>query len=228
MIGELKSILAKFDFVKAFSFNDDTFTMDQEYMKKFLVRYKQEIGIPWVCNTTVLDVDREMLEVMKDANCDLVRFGVENATSRIKREVLKRDFSMRKTEEVFKICRQIGLRSFAFNILANPTETREEMKETLRLNSRLLPDGLKVSLGYPYPGTEYHAIAKGMDLIDETRHYHNFIHDTKLKWSDEDRLWIDKVRVVFWWWMNIYLENEAAPLYEQMVNMVESMSAEEW
>ncbi|PYV10321.1 MAG: hypothetical protein DMG07_21295, partial [Acidobacteria bacterium] len=67
-----------------------------------------------------------------------------------------------------------------------------------------------------------------MDLIDETRHYHNFIHDTKLKWSDEDRLWIDKVRVVFWWWMNIYLENEAAPLYEQLANMVESMSAEEW
>src|SRR5207249_6461028 len=44
MIGELKSILAKFDFVKAFSFNDDTFTMDQAYMKKFLGRYKEEIG----------------------------------------------------------------------------------------------------------------------------------------------------------------------------------------
>ena len=140
---------------------------------------------------------------MKDANCDLVRFGVETATDRIKKKVLKRDFSEKKTEEVFKYCRKIGLRTFAFNILANPTETREEMKATLALNTRLMPDGLKVSLGYPYPGTEYHKIAKDMDLIDETRHYHNFIHDTKLKWSDEDRLWIDKVRAVFWWWMNI-------------------------
>ena len=87
---ELKSILNKYDFVTAFSFNDDTFTMDQEYMKEFLVRYKKEIGIPYVCNTTVLDVDREMLEVMKDSNCELVRFGVETATTRIKREILKR------------------------------------------------------------------------------------------------------------------------------------------
>lgn len=228
MIGELKSILNKYDFVTAFSFNDDTFTMDQEYMKEFLVRYKKEIGIPYVCNTTVLDVDREMLEVMKDSNCELVRFGVETATTRIKREVLKRDFSETKTAEVFKICREIGQRTFAFNILANPGESRDEMKKTLELNAKLMPDGLKVSLGYPYPGTEYHEIAQKMGLIDEKRHYHNFIHDTKLKWSDEDRLWIDKVRLVFWWWMNIYLENDASPLYAELVKMVEGMSEDQW
>jgi radical SAM superfamily enzyme YgiQ (UPF0313 family) len=228
MIDELKDIMNHWDGVTAFSFNDDTFTMDQEHMKAFLARYKADVGLPFVCNTTVLDVDREMLEIMKDANCDLVRFGVETATPRIKREVLKRDFSMRKTEEVFKICRQIGLRSFAFNILANPTETCEEMKDTLRLNSQLLPNGLKISLGYPFPGTEYHDIAKSLDLIDEKKHLHNFISETKLKYSDEDRLWIDKVRCVYWWWMNVYLENEASPLYAELVKLVEAMSSEEW
>ncbi|PYR70441.1 MAG: hypothetical protein DMF88_02815 [Acidobacteria bacterium] len=156
MLAELKAIVNKYDCVTAFSFNDDTFTMNQEYMKEFLPRYKREIGIPYVCNTTVLDVDREMLEVMKESNCELVRFGVETATTRIKREVLKRDFSETKTAEVFRTCREIGLRTFAFNILANPGETRDEMKKTLELNAKLLPDGLKVSLGYPYPGTEYH------------------------------------------------------------------------
>lgn len=197
-------------------------------MKEFLVRYKKEIGLPFVCNTTVLDVDREMLQIMKDANCDLVRFGVETATPRIKRQILKRDFSTAKTVEVFRICREIGLRSFAFNLLANPTETREEMCETLRLNSRLLPDGLKISLGYPFPGTEYHDIAKTLDLIDEDKHLHNFIRETKFKWTDEDRLWIDKVRVVYWWWMNVYLHNEASPLYSELVKLVEAITPEQW
>jgi radical SAM superfamily enzyme YgiQ (UPF0313 family) len=153
---------------------------------------------------------------------------VETATPRLKKTVLKRDFSLKKTYEAFKICREIGLRSFAFNILANPTETREEMIDTLRLNSKLLPDGLKVSLGYPFPGTEYHDIAKRLDLIDESKHLHNFIHDTKLKWSEDDRLWIDKVRCVFWWWMNIYLENEASPLYAELVKFIEGLTADEW
>jgi radical SAM superfamily enzyme YgiQ (UPF0313 family) len=214
--------------VKAFSFNDDTFTMNQPYMKEFLVRYKKEIGTPFVCNTTVLDVDREMLEVMKDSGCDLVRFGVETATTRIKRRVLKRDFSNKKTEQVFKWCHEIGLRSFAFNILANPGESLEEMRDTLKLNSKLMPNGLKMSLGYPFPGTEYHDIAKELDLIDETKHFHNFLHDTKLKWAPDERLWIDKARCVYWWWMNVYLENESSGLYKELVDLVESFNEDEW
>jgi radical SAM superfamily enzyme YgiQ (UPF0313 family) len=228
MIGELKGILNKHDYVQAFSFNDDTFTMNQPHMKEFLQRYKKEIGIPFVCNTTVLDVDREMLEIMKDSGCDLVRFGVETATDRIKRKILKRNFSLKKTQEVFKTCREIDLRTFAFNILANPGETQEEMEDTMRLNARLLPNGTKISLGYPYPGTEYHDIAKKMDLIDETKHFHNFLHDTKLKWTVEERLWIDKVRLVYWWWTNIYLENEASPLYQALVDLIEKFDEDEW
>jgi radical SAM superfamily enzyme YgiQ (UPF0313 family) len=189
-------------------------------MKAFLPRYKKEIGLPFVCNATVLDIDREMLEVMKESGCDLVRFGVETATDRIKTSILKRNFSEKKTIEVFDICREIGLRTFAYNIIANPSETREEMRDTLRLTSRLQPNA--------YPGTEYHDIAKGMDLIDERKHFHNFIHDTKLKWSDEDRLWIDKVRCVYWWWVNIYLDNEASPVYRELINMVESFDEDDW
>jgi radical SAM superfamily enzyme YgiQ (UPF0313 family) len=215
----------KFDNISAFSFNDDTFTMHQPQMKEFLPRYKEEIGLPYVCNTTVLDVDREMLEVLKDTGCDLVRFGVETATTRIKKKILKRDFSTKKTDEVFKMTRELKLRTFAFNILANPSETREEMLNTLELNAKLLPSGNKVSLGYPYPGTEYHDIAKEMDLVDEDIHIHNFLHDTKLKWSDEDRLWIDKVRLCFWWWINIYLDNEGSPLYRELVKIIEAIDA---
>jgi radical SAM superfamily enzyme YgiQ (UPF0313 family) len=228
MLGELKWIVDRFDGVKAFSFNDDTFTMDQPHMKEFLLRYKDEIGIPFVCNTTVLDVDREMLEIMKEAQCNLVRFGVETATTRIKRRVLRRDFSNQKTEEVFRICHEIGLRSSSFNMIGNPTETLDEMVDTLKLNAKLSPNAVRLSLGYPYPGTAYHDIAAQLDLIDETKHFHNYLHDTKLKWSDEERLWIDKARTCFWWWMNAHSSSAAAPVYAELVKMVEAIGGEEW
>jgi radical SAM superfamily enzyme YgiQ (UPF0313 family) len=228
MIGELKSIVETYDNVRAFSFNDDTFTMNQPHQKEFLLRYKDEIGLPYVCNTTVLDVDREMLEVMKESGCDLVRFGVETATDRIKRTILKRNFSEKKTQAVFDLCSEIGLRSFSFNILGNPGESREEMESTLALNARLKPNGVRISLGYPYPGTEYHEIAEQMDMIDETKHFHNYLADTKLKWSDEDRLWIDKVRVAFWWWINKDMSNEAAPLYRELIELVQDFDEDEW
>jgi radical SAM superfamily enzyme YgiQ (UPF0313 family) len=228
MLAELKAIRSRYDFITAFSFNDDTFTMDQEHAKRFLVRYKREIGLPFICNTTVLDVDREMLEVMKDSGCDLVRFGVETASSRIKQQILKRDFSNRKTEEAFDVCREIGLRCLAFNILGNPTETREEMLDTLRLNARLQPNALRFSLGYPYPGTEYHDIARGLNLVDDDLHMHNYSFDTKLRWSDADRLWLDKLRTLYWWWVNAFMDSAASPLYRELLGTVEAIPAAAW
>lgn len=229
MIRELKELMWEYD-VKAFSFNDDTFTMNKEQMLEFLPKYKEQIGLPWVCNTTVLDVDREVLTLMKDAKCDLVRFGIETATDRIKKSILKRVFSDRVTRDAFSVCHEINLRTFSYVILANPTETREEMLATLRLMADLLTDGLKVSLGYPYPGTEYHDIAKELDLIDEDYpNFHNFIRESKLKWSDEDRVWIDKVRAVCWWYINMYLDKpEVSPIYREMVEILEAIPEEEW
>ena len=227
MVGELDAIRRRWD-VTAFSFNDDTFTMDREHTRAFLVRYKAEIGLPWDCNTTVLDVDRALLALMKDAGCDLVRFGVESASRRLRRDVLKRDFATAQTEEVFRTCRALGLRSFAYNILANPTETRQEMVDTLCLNARLRPNGLRVSLGYPYPGTAYHRIADELGLIRADAHANNYLWESPLAWSPADKLWIDKVRLVYWWWVNRALENEASPLYGRLIAMLEGMSAEAW
>ncbi|NIQ02567.1 MAG: radical SAM protein, partial [Nitrospinaceae bacterium] len=212
MIEELKSIMARFE-VKAFSFNDDCFTMNKQQMMEFLPMYEKEIGLPFVCNTTVLDVDKEILEAMARANCDLIRFGVETATERIRRHVLKRVFSTERTRDVFKWTREAGIRSFAFLILGNPGENFDEMLDTLRLASELLPDGLKVSIGYPYPGTEYHDIAEDMGVIDhEYPHFHNFIRESKLKWTPEERVRLDKIRTLFWIWMNAHLNNESSEL----------------
>jgi len=227
MIGELKHLMSKYD-VKAFSFNDDTFTMNKEQMKVFLPMYAKEIGLPWVCNTTVLDVDEEVLGLMAEANCDLIRFGVETATARIRRNVLKRVFSTEKTRDVFAQTRAAGIRSFAFLILGNPGETFDEMMDTLQLASELKPDGLKVSIGYPYPGTEYHDIADEMGVIDHDRHYHNFIRESKLKWTEDERVRLDKFRTVFWFWMNAHLSNESSALYQDLIDKVEAMSKEEW
>lgn len=228
MIAELKNLMGKFD-VKAFSFNDDCFTMSKPQIMEFLPMYTKEIGLPWVCNTTVLDIDREILQAMADANCDLIRYGVETATERIRRHVLKRVFSTEKTREVFALTREVGIRSFAFLIIGNPGETFEEMFDTLKLTAELRPDGLKVSIGYPYPGTEYCDIAEEMGVIDhDYPHFHNFIRESKLKWTPEERVRLDKIRTIYWIWMNAYLKNECSEQFEELIDMVEAISPDEW
>ena len=228
MIKELKYIKDKYDFVKAFSFIDDTFTYDKEYMKIFFMRYKDEIGLPFVCLTTINDVDDELLELMKSANCDLIRFGVESTTKRICNEIIKRRFSEQTLRHVFDKCNQIGLRTFSYNIIAHPTETKEEMLNTIKLNAEIKPSGIRISLGYPYKGTEYYDIAKKMGMLNDNIEYHNYTTGTKFKFTEEEKLWIDKFKSFFWWWLNAEQNTELYEIYQPLINQIESIPLTLW
>lgn len=228
MIQELCWIKESYPFVKAFSFVDDTFTFDQEYMKKFFTEYKEKVHLPFVCLTTINDVDDDLLQMMKEANCDLIRFGIESTSERICKNIIRRKFSQEKMISVFQKCRDIGLRTFSYNIIAHPSETREEMKSTMRWNARLKPSGIRVSLGYPYKGTDYYEIAKQMGLIDETLSFHNYSTYSKFKFSRADKCWIDKFRSFFWWWLNSYLDNECSEEYGQLVEKLEWIPTDKW
>jgi len=124
--------------------------------------------------------------------------------------------------------REAGIRSFAFLLLGNPGETFPEMLDTLKLTAELQPDGCKVSIGYPYPGTEYYDIAEEMGVIDHSRHFHNFIRESKMNWNDEERVLLDKYRTVCWFWMNAHLGNESSEPYQNLIDKVEAISVEEW
>ena len=129
---------------------------------------------------------------------------------------------------VFQKCHDIGLRTFSYNIVAHPSETREEMKSTMEWNAKLRPSGIRVSLGYPYKGTDYYKIAKEMDLIDENLSFHNYSTYSKFKFSSEDKCWIDKFKTFFWWWLNSYLNNRCSDEYNQLVNELENIPMNQW
>ncbi len=150
MIRELRDIKTKYPYIKEISFIDDTFTFNKEHMLNFFKKYAQEIGLPFVCLTTVNDLDEELLDAMKDANCDMIRFGVESASENIRKKIIRRNFSNEKMYKVFQMCKDRGIRTFAYNMIAHPGETKDEIISTLKVNAELKPEGVRISLGYPF------------------------------------------------------------------------------
>jgi len=228
MISELVEIKNKYKGINAFSFIDDTFTFSKTQMLEFLPKYKEKVGLPFVCLSTVIDVDYEILNLLKDSGCTLIRFGVETATERIKEHIIKRNFSNRKIEEIFDYCRKIGLKTFAYNILAHPNETIDEILNTLKLNAKILPNGIRVSLGYPYPGTEYYNIAKEMNLIDDSISSNNYLEVSKFKWDNNTRFLISKISKYYWIYMNSFLNNESSKYYVELIKILNDVNLEEY
>jgi anaerobic magnesium-protoporphyrin IX monomethyl ester cyclase len=68
----------------AFSFYDDTFTLDKKRALKICEEIRnREIGLPWDCQTRVSVVSEEILLKMREANCQQVFFGVESGCQKI-------------------------------------------------------------------------------------------------------------------------------------------------
>lgn len=226
MIAELKLIKDKYN-VKAFSFNDDCFTHNKKWVIEFVKAYKVEIGLPFVCNTHALYIDEEIAKALGDANCDMVRFGVESGSDEIRKKILGRTVSDDVITAALKAVRDAGIRNFTYNMMAIPSETREDMLSTLKLNSRLKPDGLRVSLAYPYPGTTLYSIGEEWEIIEDVE-YHDYLEKSKFKQSDEDRLFIDKTRMVYWWHINKDLGNGGSKIYKDLLDTIETIPEDEW
>ena len=141
-------------------FNDDVFTLNKAWVREFCSAYAAEFDLPFDVNVHVETVDREMLELMKRAGCRWVRVGVESGSERVRREIMGRPMPAAKIKQVFRDAEEVGLYTWAFNMVGLPTETPAEAAETYRLNEELFPEHMQVSVFNPYPGTRLYDLCR--------------------------------------------------------------------
>ncbi len=111
-----------------------------------------------------------------------------------------------------------------------PGESVENMMETVRINASMKPYIVWVSTFIPYSGTElyYESIKKGM--IDEAKWHHvdSYRGESVLKEEYLSALEFKKIRVLFRWFLNENLENEAKEMFHANIQDLSSLSNEQW
>jgi anaerobic magnesium-protoporphyrin IX monomethyl ester cyclase len=164
VFAEMRELLAHYA-VKKWEFNDDIFTLKREWFEEYCARYPREFSVPFDVNVRVETVDREMLERLKAAGCDLIRIGVESGSERVRREIMGRGMPQERIERVFADAEAVGLKTWSFNMVGLPGETPADAEETLAINARLCPDHMQVSVFNPYPGTRLFEVCKERGVL---------------------------------------------------------------
>ena len=123
---------------------------------------------------------------------------VESGSPRIRKEILNRLTDDKQIIDIFKEIRQSGIKTVAFNMIGLPTETEQDIRQTIELNKKIKPSWIILSLFTPFPGTRLFDFCKKelngkseisedyykdeeifkQISIDENRvryYYHNFI-----------------------------------------------------
>lgn len=164
IIAEMETLIKEQD-VRHFSFLDDTFTIKNDILRP-VCKYMGSQKVTFDCFTRVSDIDEEKINIMVAGGCKKISFGIESGSPRILK-LLKKGITLEQVDNAFSISRRAGLPTIeaTFIIGGHPDETIEDVEMTRNLIHKLRPDILGVSIGIPYPGTEFNSILKERGLL---------------------------------------------------------------
>lgn len=151
MIAQLKDIISRYR-PKSFTFVDELFAVNKNWVKEFCALYRRDIRLPFICNVTVETVDDEIALLLASAGATRVCLGLETGNERLRREWLNKRFSNSDFLAAAETLHRHGLKFLTANMLGLPEETVEDAFETVDLNRQAKTDFLYFSVFQPYPG----------------------------------------------------------------------------
>ena len=118
----------------------------------------------WLAEIRVDYVDEGLLNLMKEAGCKRVAFGIESGVQSIL-DGIKKGINLEQVRKAVKLTKKAGIEIIAYFILGLPGETKDLSEQTIRFAKELNPDYVKFNLAVPYPGTEMYDQALKDGLI---------------------------------------------------------------
>lgn len=164
VLRQLEGLMAKYP-IKSFSFADDIFGINKEWVYEFCEKYPQRIGLGFECNLRAETATSELLGTLKSANCTKVEMGIESGNSWMRYNVLNRKMSNQQIIDAFANAHKVGIKTRAYNMIGLPYETPDMVKETIALNKLVEPDQVAVFYFYPYKGTKLYDVCKAEGFI---------------------------------------------------------------
>lgn len=156
---------------KSFIFWDDLFTANKKRVIEFCEELlKKDLNITWVCLARLNTLDREMLDIMKKAGCIQIQVGIESGSERILKFIGK-NLAISVINEKTQIINDAAMNWLAFFIIGFPTETKEEIEQTLNYIKKIKPCAVGISIFSPYPGTEFFTFLNEKDLFYKQGEY---------------------------------------------------------
>jgi anaerobic magnesium-protoporphyrin IX monomethyl ester cyclase len=156
-----------------FAFYDDTFTFDIKRTHEICEEIKNRgFDLPWDCRTRVDRISTEVLSKMRDANCQLVHFGVESGSQKML-SAMKKGTTVEQNETAIRWAKEAGISVAISVVVGYPGETADMLKQTFNFIRKTGPDYVYVCQAIPYPGTELFDLLRelGWEVSTEWNHY---------------------------------------------------------
>lgn len=170
VIDELLYLKNRFS-IASWMAHDDLFFIDRKWIKKFCDLYrKNKINLPFVCQmrSDLICKFEEDFRYLAETGLVFSLIGFESGSQRIL-DMYKKKTTVQENINAAEICKKYGVKIWGNFMFGNPTETREDVLDTIRLIWKINPDYFSPSFFTPTPGSFMYEQAKQEDwfLVDD-------------------------------------------------------------
>lgn len=142
LISEIEVLIEKYNKYN-FGFIHDLFTLDKKYILSFCeALITRGINIKWSCSARADKLDFEMIDIMHQAGCVGLFFGIESGSNIMQKEMNK-NLNLEIARKNMDYVQKKGINIMASFVIGFPQERYEDIMETLKLRNELLKKGIQ-------------------------------------------------------------------------------------
>lgn len=178
VLEEMKILKEKFG-VKSFIISDDNFFMHRRRVVELLNgMIENDLVMPWLSEDTgVMHLDKELLDLCKKSGCEYIGCAIETGNDRIMKDIIKgKKFTKPHVMEMVRYAQSIGLFVAANFIIGFPTETWDEITETLHFADKLSADYTRIFNLIPLKNTPLWEMCEKEDAFRDGYDHFNMSH----------------------------------------------------
>ena len=136
---------------------DDSFTLDLSYLREFCQqKLSRGINIEWTCLSRTRGIDKETVDLMKEAGCVKVYLGLESGSDETL-SLMGKTSTVQDGIDAVKVLTQAGISTAGFFIVGYPGESVDSIEKTFSLALSLPLEEISINVPLPLPGSNLYS-----------------------------------------------------------------------
>lgn len=199
IVDEIMHWKSKYN-LDAVMFQDDTLLVDKKWVGELCdIMIEEKLDVIWGCNSRANLVEKNIFLKMKKAGLRKVNIGIESSSDRIRDRIYNKNVKLEDINRAVTILKSVGVKIQGYFMIGAPTETEQEINDTIHFAKNLNIDEATFSIVTPLPGTYLYEKTKeniaeeiyGLDYYSKSIYNENIsLGRSKLSWLKKKALLI--------------------------------------
>lgn len=184
--SESKEVIKKYNINFLYISSETFLALPMKKFRLFAERYKNEINLPFWCQTRLDSFTDEKTAMLKEMGCQSISVGLEHGNEEFRNSILNKKLTNKSVLDGFKLLAKYNIKPTINSMIGFPNETRELVFDTIEMNrtiSKILNGNHNINIFtfIPFSGTKLRQIALDKKYISPN-------DEVKFSWYKESML----------------------------------------